>query len=81
MFLRLPSLTASFGPYDCPIANIAADRPQLPPDASTEGMSPELENLPSIFDAVKEQLGLELVPQMGPVETLVIDHAQKRSEN
>jgi uncharacterized protein (TIGR03435 family) len=56
-------------------------RPQLPPDASAEGLSPELENLPSIFDAVKDQLGLELVPQKGPVETLVIDHAEKPSEN
>jgi uncharacterized protein (TIGR03435 family) len=56
-------------------------RPQLPPDASTAGMSPELENLPSIFDAVKDQLDIELVPQKGPVEILVIDHAEKPSEN
>jgi len=53
-------------------------RRQLPPDASS---SPELENLPSIFDAVKDQLGLQLVPQRGPVEMLVIDHIVKPSKN
>ncbi len=56
-------------------------RPQLPPDASTEGMSPETQSLPSIFTALKDQLGLELIPQKGPVETLVIDHAEKPSAN
>jgi uncharacterized protein (TIGR03435 family) len=56
-------------------------RPQLPPDASTEGQSPELDSLPSIFQAVRDQLGLELEPQKGPVETLVIDHIEKPSEN
>ena len=56
-------------------------RPQLPPDVSTEAMSPETQNLPSIFAALKDQLGLELVPQKGPVETLVIDHVEKPSAN
>jgi uncharacterized protein (TIGR03435 family) len=56
-------------------------RPQLPPDASADALSPELENLPSIFDAVRDQLGLELTPQKGPVETLVIDHVERPSEN
>lgn len=56
-------------------------RPQLPPDASAEGLSPEIQNLPSIFDAMKAQLGLELVPQKGPAEFLVIDHVEKPSQN
>jgi uncharacterized protein (TIGR03435 family) len=56
-------------------------RPQLPPDVSAEGLSPEIQNLPSIFDAMKAQLGLELVPQKGPVEFLVIDHVEKPSGN
>ena len=34
-------------------------------------------NLPDIFTAVQEQLGLKLVPQKVPVDFLVIDHVNK----
>jgi len=53
-------------------------RPQLAPEGSS---SREAENLPSIFDAMRDQLGLQLIPKTGPVQTLVIDHVEKPSEN
>jgi uncharacterized protein (TIGR03435 family) len=38
-------------------------------------------NLPDLFTAIQEQLGLKLVSTKGPVDTLVIDSAEKPIEN
>jgi uncharacterized protein (TIGR03435 family) len=42
---------------------------------------PEVADGPSIFTAIQEQLGLKLESQKGPVDVLVIDHAERPSEN
>jgi uncharacterized protein (TIGR03435 family) len=36
---------------------------------------------PTFMEALKEQLGLKLVPQTGPVDVLVIDHIEEPSPN
>jgi uncharacterized protein (TIGR03435 family) len=44
---------------------LAADAPPASPDA------------PSIFTALREQLGLRIEPQRAPLDVLVIDHAEQ----
>ncbi len=41
---------------------------------------PEL-SAPSFIDALKDQLGLKLVPATGPVDTFVIDHIEAPTPN
>jgi uncharacterized protein (TIGR03435 family) len=42
---------------------------------------PSVESGPSLFTAIQQQLGLRLSTLKTPVEVLVIDHAEKPSEN
>jgi bla regulator protein BlaR1 len=58
------------GPGGGPDGRPAADSPP-PPDASG----------PTLFTALQEQLGLKLESEKGPVETLVIAHIERPSEN
>jgi uncharacterized protein (TIGR03435 family) len=55
-------------------------RPQLSPSAS-EGDARDTDDAPSIFQAVKDQLGLVLTPKKAPIQRLVIDHVERPSGN
>jgi uncharacterized protein (TIGR03435 family) len=58
---------------------------QIPPGydrkASAMGLPPIDANGPSIFTAIREQLGLKLEPQKGPVDVLVVDRADHPAAN
>ena len=71
------NLTGLEGNYDFTLSFA----PDLPPDVPKESLPPELLDRPSIFEAVKQQLGLKLEPQKGPVEYYVIDHLEKPTVN
>jgi len=55
--------------------------PELPPDFDKSNLPLEMLARPSIFDALRDQLGLKLEPQKGPVEYFVIDHVEKPEAN
>ncbi len=50
-------------------------------EPAADGSAPPPSGLPSIFTAVREQLGLELLPQTGPVDVIVIDHVEEPMTN
>jgi len=55
--------------------------PPLPPEVSREDLPAEVRDKPSLIDAVRDQLGLRLEAQKGPVEHFVIDHIDRPSDN
>ena len=36
---------------------------------------------PTLFQAIKDQLGLKLDPQKGPIDVMVIDHIEPPTDN
>lgn len=55
--------------------------PPLPTDVSRENIAPELRDRPSLFDALRDQLGLQLKPTSGPIDYYLIEHVERPSEN
>ena len=56
-------------------------RPVLPPDASDDMLPAGVRDLPSIFTALREQLGLKLTPTKGTYYDLVIEQIEHPSAN
>jgi uncharacterized protein (TIGR03435 family) len=58
---------------------------EFTPDPAAPGgqppAAPDDANIPSLFTALEEQLGLKLLPLRGPVDMLVIDRVERPSEN
>jgi len=68
------------GDYDFDLSFTQEPPPGFPIGALLNG-SPIDTSGPTIFEAVRKQLGLNLERQKGPVDILVIDHAEKPVEN
>ncbi|HEY3043698.1 MAG TPA: TIGR03435 family protein [Vicinamibacterales bacterium] len=66
--------TGLAGTFDLDLTWTPDQIPQGPLPPGAPAIDP---NGPSIFTAVQEQLGLKLDSQKGPVEVLVIDHAEQ----
>ena len=84
----IANLLTSMGSFDRPVV----DRTGLAgsfdfalewaPELQTPGAGPQADLPGPLFiDAVREQLGLKLDRQKGPVEVLVLDHVQRPSQN
>jgi uncharacterized protein (TIGR03435 family) len=73
-------LTNLKGGYDFTLAYTRDLPPGFPENAKINGEDPDTSG-PTVFAAVRQQLGLELKADKGPVEVIVIDHAEKPTEN
>ncbi len=73
-------LTSLQGGYDFTLEYTRELPLGFPDGGKVNGEDPDTSG-PTVFAAVKQQLGLELKAQKGPVEVIVIDHAEKPSAN
>jgi uncharacterized protein (TIGR03435 family) len=55
--------------------------PQLPPGVTKDSLPPEVQDRPTVFEALRQQLGLRLQAERGTVQYLVIDSIEKPSDN
>ena len=70
--------TGLTGTFDANLTWTPDQMPQRPPGAPELPIDPDG---PSLFTAVREQLGLKLDSQKGPVEILVIDRAEHPTQD
>jgi uncharacterized protein (TIGR03435 family) len=70
--------TGLTGKYDFTL-QWAPDQRAAPPDEN--GSLPQADSGPSIFTALQEQLGLKLESTKSPLDTIVVDHIERPSEN
>jgi uncharacterized protein (TIGR03435 family) len=56
---------------------VEGDRVPLPPGFNKENLPQAMLELPSLFDALKQQLGLKLEAQKGPMDYYVVEHVEK----
>lgn len=68
--------TGLTGMYD-----ITLKRPDMPPPSSEPGVGAAPDPGSMIVLSLVQDLGLKLVPSKSPVETLVVDHIERPSEN
>ena len=73
-------LTNLHGGYDFDLEYTRALPPEFPEGGKINGEDPDTSG-PTLFAALKQQLGLELKPGKGPVEVIVIDHVEKPTAN
>jgi uncharacterized protein (TIGR03435 family) len=73
-------LTNLKGGYDFSLEYTRELPPGFPEGGKINGEDPDTSG-PTIFAALKQQLGLELKADKGPVEVIVIDHAEKPTGN
>jgi len=73
--------TGLTGHYDLSLDWAPEHQVSSVPNASNTPPLPSDPTGPSIFTALRQQLGLRLDPQTGPLEVLVIDHAEPPTPN
>ena len=74
--------TALSGRYDFQIGWTPDSGPcSTPVDGGGSGASISSSDGPSIFTAIEEKLGMKLESTKGPVEVIVVDHADKADED
>jgi uncharacterized protein (TIGR03435 family) len=73
--------TGLSGSFDVDLRFNAEDLGGLPPlPAGTDRPAPTTDAV-SLFTAIQEQLGLKLDPQRGPIDVIVVDHAEQPTED